>query len=116
MAARGIARSKLRRAKSEGVSCRRGLFYPDFTLVSARGRVLVEVVGYWTPEYLASKAEGLRAVEVPMVVCVDELHACGDLSPRSGVLAYRGRVDASALVAEAERMLELGGYDAESTK
>jgi predicted nuclease of restriction endonuclease-like RecB superfamily len=81
------------------------LFYPDFTLVSARGRVLVEVVGYWTPEYLASKAEALRAVEVPMVVCVDERHARGDLSPRPGVLAYRGRVDASALVAEAERML-----------
>ncbi len=81
------------------------LFYPDFTLVSARGRVLVEVVGYWTPEYLASKAEALRAVDVPLVVCVDERHARGDLSPRPGILAYRGRVDASALVAEAERML-----------
>jgi len=81
------------------------LFYPDFTLVSARGRVLVEVVGYWTPEYLANKAEALRAVEVPLVVCVDERHARGDLSPRPGILAYRGRVDASALVAEAERML-----------
>ena len=81
------------------------LFYPDFTLVSARGRVLVEVVGYWTPEYLASKAEALRAVEVPMVVCVDGRHARGDLSARPGIIAYRGRVDASALVAEAERML-----------
>ena len=81
------------------------LFYPDFTLVSPRGRVLVEVVGYWTPEYLASKIEALRAVEAPMVVCVDERHARGDLSPRPGVLAYRGRVDAAALVAEAERML-----------
>jgi predicted nuclease of restriction endonuclease-like RecB superfamily len=81
------------------------LFYPDFTLVSARGRVLVEIVGYWTPQYLASKAEALRAVKVPMVVCVDERHARGDLSPGPGVLAYRGRVDVSALVAEAERML-----------
>jgi predicted nuclease of restriction endonuclease-like RecB superfamily len=81
------------------------LFYPDFTLVSARGRVLVEVVGYWTPEYLASKAEALRAVEGPIVVCVDERHAQGELSPRRGILIYRGRIDAATLVAEAERML-----------
>ena len=67
--------------------------------------MLVEVVGYWTPEYLASKAEALRAVELPMVVCVDERHARGDFSPRPGILAYRGRVDASVLVAEAERIL-----------
>lgn len=83
----------------------RRLFYPDFTLIGARGRVLVEVVGYWTPEYLASKLEALRAVEAPMVVCVDERHARGDLSPRRGILTYRRRVDAALLVAEAERML-----------
>jgi uncharacterized protein len=81
------------------------LFYPDFTLVSPRGRVLVEVVGYWTPEYLASKTEALRAVEAPMVVCVDERHARGELAPRPGLLAYRGRVDAAALIGEAERAL-----------
>jgi predicted nuclease of restriction endonuclease-like RecB superfamily len=67
--------------------------------------VLVEVVGYWTPEYLASKAEALRAVEAPMVVCVDERHARGELSPRRGILTYRGRIDAATLVAEADRML-----------
>ena len=83
----------------------RRLFYPDFTLVSPRGRVLVEVVGYWTPEYLASKVEALRAVEAPMVVCVDERHAQRELSPRRGILTYRGRIDAATLVAEAERIL-----------
>jgi predicted nuclease of restriction endonuclease-like RecB superfamily len=39
----------------------RQLFYPDFALVSGDDRVLVEVVGFWTPEYLAAKARMLDA-------------------------------------------------------
>jgi predicted nuclease of restriction endonuclease-like RecB superfamily len=84
------------------------LFFPDFTLVApeGRGRVLVEIVGYWDPTYLARKVEALAAVTAPIVVCVDERHATGALAARDEVLAYRkGRVDARALVAAAERLV-----------
>lgn len=62
----------------------------------------------WAPTPRSARDLGLGPSarwEVPMVVCVDVRHAPGDLSPRPGLLAYRGRVDAAALVAEAERML-----------
>lgn len=36
------------------------VFTPDFTLASADGqRVLLEIVGYWTPEYLKAKSQSL---------------------------------------------------------
>lgn len=104
----------LRAARSEWAVVREGavvrvgrrLFYPDFTLVSSAGRVLVEVVGYWTPEYLASKVEALAAVDVPMVVCVDERHANGPLAKRSGVITFRDHVDPSELLAAAADALK----------
>jgi predicted nuclease of restriction endonuclease-like RecB superfamily len=89
------------------------LFFPDFTLVApegrGRGRVLVEIVGYWDPTYLARKVEALAAVTAPIIVCVDERHATGALAPRDGVLAYRrGRIDAPMLLAAAQRRLHAG--------
>jgi uncharacterized protein len=85
------------------------LFYPDFTLVSEKGgRVLVEIVGFWTPDYLAKKQRALAAVHEPIVVCVDERHV-GDLGiPLTSdgvVVTYRDRIDAPALLAAAERAL-----------
>jgi uncharacterized protein len=86
----------------------RRLFFPDFTLVApgGRGRVLVEIVGYWDPTYLANKVDALAAVDTPIIVCVDERHATGALSPGPRVLPYRGnRVDAAALVRAADGAL-----------
>jgi predicted nuclease of restriction endonuclease-like RecB superfamily len=74
------------------------LFFPDFALVSAAGRVLIEVVGYWTEEYLAKKAALLRAARAPMILCVDQRHARGELAADPRVLPFTKRVDASALL------------------
>lgn len=84
------------------------LFFPDFTLIAPdrRTRVLVEIVGYWDPDYLARKTEALAAVDAPIIVCVDERHAVGPLAPRHDILAYRnGRVDVAALISAAERLM-----------
>jgi len=85
------------------------LFYPDFTLTSERGaRVLVEIVGFWTPDYLAKKQQALAAVHEPIVVCVDERHATQVGVPSSDdtiVITYRDRIDAGALLDAAERAL-----------
>lgn len=85
------------------------LFYPDFTLVSEKsGRVLVEIVGFWTPDYLAKKQRALLAVHEPIVVCVDERHV-GELGIPAHdsltVITYRDRIDATALLDAAERAL-----------
>lgn len=47
------------------------LFFPDFTLRHADGReALVELVGFWTPEYLESKARKVEAARLENLVLV----------------------------------------------
>jgi predicted nuclease of restriction endonuclease-like RecB superfamily len=77
---------------------------PDFTLVDRdRGlRVPLEVVGFWTPDYLRRKVETLAALppDAPWVVCIDEsLCASPADLPPGPVFRYRaGRIDAAHLL------------------
>ncbi|PTA68549.1 DUF790 family protein [Deinococcus arcticus] len=50
-----------------------GVILPDFRLVQGERSVLVEIVGYWRPEYLRKKFELLRkAGRRDVIVCVSE--------------------------------------------
>jgi predicted nuclease of restriction endonuclease-like RecB superfamily len=83
---------------------------PDFTLVDpARGlRIPVEIVGFWTPEYLRDKLAVLRGLPEGQrwVVCIDQ-ELCDRASelPPGPVLPYRGHVDAAQLVGLLETSL-----------
>jgi predicted nuclease of restriction endonuclease-like RecB superfamily len=47
------------------------LFLPDFTLRRSDGReVIVEIVGFWTPEYLETKLRKVRESGIENVVLV----------------------------------------------
>jgi predicted nuclease of restriction endonuclease-like RecB superfamily len=84
------------------------LFFPDFTLRRDGDLVLVEIVGFYTPEYLRSKLEALRAARSHMmIVCIDESLACADGAGEivGKVLRYERRVDARALINVAEEMV-----------
>jgi uncharacterized protein len=82
------------------------LFFPDFTLRRGEDLVLVEIVGFYTPEYLRSKLEALRAARMHrMIVCVDESLACADGEVTGRVLRFKRRVDARALLAAAEEFV-----------
>lgn len=83
-----------------------GVFFPDFTLARGEDRVLVELVGYYTPEYLASKLRALEAArDRRLVVLVDDALACEDGAiTASAVLRYRRRPDAQALLLAAARV------------
>lgn len=83
----------------------RKLVFPDFALSSDRGRVLVEVVGYWTKDYLAGKREMMHAARVPLVMCIDERHADPELVVDPRVVLFKKRVDARALLDACERAL-----------
>jgi predicted nuclease of restriction endonuclease-like RecB superfamily len=89
------------------VRLREGVFFPDFTLRRGDERVLVEIVGYYTPEYLESKLRVFREAGLRrIIVCVDEELACGDDQVVAGaVIRYRRRVDAATLIAAAERLV-----------
>ncbi len=84
------------------------LFFPDFALhprLDPSRRWLVEIVGFWTPEYLASKLERLRHARVSnLVLCVDADRNLGDgdIPASASLVRYRRRVDAA-------RVLEIVG-------
>lgn len=80
------------------------LIFPDFAVQPPHdpgGRWLVEIVGYWTAEYLATKLERLRAARITnLVLCIDEERNVGerDLPPSARIVCYRRRVDPLAVV------------------
>jgi uncharacterized protein len=81
------------------------LVFPDFALQHRQDparRWLLEIVGFWTPDYLARKLAQYRAAGLAnLVLCIDEARDCagGDLPPEARVLRFRKRVDASVVLA-----------------
>lgn len=80
------------------------LFFPDFAIyprTDPARRWLVEIVGFWTPEYLRTKLERLRRARISnLVVCIDEERNVGDADLPAGaaVVRYRRRVDAARVL------------------
>ncbi|MCO5168488.1 MAG: DUF790 family protein [Planctomycetes bacterium] len=89
----------------EPVAAGDGLIFPDLALVhrlDPRRQALIEVVGFWTPDYLARKLDQLRRAGLPgLILCVDASRACGpdDLPPGARVVRYRRRVPAAEVLA-----------------
>ena len=62
--------------------------------------VWLEIVGFWTPEYLARKVARYAAAGIrDVVLCVDGGRACDDDDPPAGacVVRFTRRIDAGAL-------------------
>ncbi len=80
------------------VVARDTLIFPDFGIVHRRHanrRWLLEIVGYWTPQYLRDKLRRLNAAELRnIIVCVDEERNCAtDRLPSSLIVVpYRRRI------------------------
>jgi hypothetical protein len=80
------------------------LFFPDFALhprLDPSRRWFVEIVGFWTPEYLANKLDRLRRARVSnLVLCIDAERNLGDgdVPASAPVVRYRGRVDAARVL------------------
>jgi predicted nuclease of restriction endonuclease-like RecB superfamily len=85
------------------------IVFPDFALRRRVGpgattgrRWLVEIVGFWTPDYLARKLARYRAAALPdLILCIDEERRCadGELPPGARVVWYRRRIDPRAVFA-----------------
>ena len=80
------------------------LIFPDFLLchrLDPRRCFLVEIVGFWTPEYISRKLETLRAARIEnLILCIDEARRCSEVDiPRHAlVVRFRKKVDASKLL------------------
>ncbi|MDV6376393.1 DUF790 family protein [Deinococcus arenicola] len=86
-----------------------GVILPDFRLVNGERSALVEIVGYWRPEYLRKKFALLRkSKRTDVIVCVSErlnLDKAGvdpsDFGDR--LVWFKGVLDPKAVLAVAER-------------
>jgi predicted nuclease of restriction endonuclease-like RecB superfamily len=80
------------------------LVFPDFELVhrhQPERRWLLEIVGFWTADYLAEKLRRLRAPGLRrLILCVDERRQCHDreLPEHAQVIRYRTRIDPKAVL------------------
>src|SRR5256885_3539715 len=90
------------------------LIFPDFAL-RHRGdgrRWLVEIVGFWTRDYVKRKLALLRVAGLrDLVLCIDESRNCADaaLPSSSRIVRFRRRLDATAVLRVIEQ--EAGGAD-----
>jgi uncharacterized protein len=109
---RHLARNLMRRApdwvvtrEPEPVPVGRAFIFPDFSLVHRHDparRWLLEVIGFWTPEYLESKLRSYRQARLDrLILCIDEARACAaeDVPRNAHIIRYRKRVDVDAVLA-----------------
>ncbi len=75
------------------------LLFPDFALIhrqNAKRKWLLEVVGFWTPQYVSEKLGRLRAADLDnLILCIDEERDCADgQMPRGArVIRFKGKID-----------------------
>ena len=80
------------------------LIFPDFALqhrTDAARRWLLEIVGFWTPDYVANKLALYRRARLPnLILCIDDHRNCAeaDLPSAALVVRFRRRVDAAAVL------------------
>ena len=97
----------------QAVASGASLLFPDFLLqhrLDPSRRWLLEIVGFWTPEYLARKLAGYRAARVAnLILCIDERRSCapGDLPAEARVVRFHRRIPTDDVLA----VLEKGGTE-----
>jgi|Deesub1362B_J571_1020462.scaffolds.fasta_scaffold00231_34 hypothetical protein len=62
-------------------------FIPDFLVRRGEKEVYVEIVGFWTEEYLKKKMEKIRQVNVPLIVIAREEYGKEYCSKKRGIKA-----------------------------
>jgi predicted nuclease of restriction endonuclease-like RecB superfamily len=70
----------LLKREPEPVLAGKRVLIPDFSFERQGVKLYMEIVGFWTMEYLLRKIEKLRNIEVNMLIAVDKNLACERLS------------------------------------
>ena len=92
------------------------LVFPDFALrhrSDPARKWLLEIVGFWTPDYVARKLALYRGAHLSnLILCIDEDRNCAeaDLPPEALVVWFRRRVDAAAVLRMVETAHCPGGH------
>lgn len=74
-------------------------FVPDFSLQRASMKVYLEIVGFWTPEYLEKKVEKLREVKEPLILLIDRKLKCSEKDfPAQEVIFFDKKIPANEIM------------------
>jgi uncharacterized protein len=85
------------------------LVFPDFAIVHRRDtskRFLLEIVGFWTPDYLREKLNRLRHLpDIPLVLCINRALNCGagELPAHARIVWFQKRIEPDAVLAAIEK-------------
>jgi predicted nuclease of restriction endonuclease-like RecB superfamily len=88
----------------EPVEAGDALIFPDFAVVHRRDaskRFLLEIVGFWTQDYLREKLRRLHSVaSAPLVLCIDRGLNCsaGELPVNARIVWFEKRIDPCAVL------------------
>ncbi len=86
----------------------RSILIPDFLLVKGPARVYVEVMGFWTPEYVEKKIAKLSLLKEPILVVVRRDLLCSRIEslPKDvlDILYIEGSIDKVALLRKLDEL------------
>jgi len=88
---------------------------PDFSLERAGIKIYLEIVGFWTEEYILRKAEKLKQVEAKMLLLVNEDLACEKLTalekrPQLNFIYYHDKIPLASILRYLETVFEQVKY------
>jgi hypothetical protein len=101
----------LLKREPEPVSTGKQVIIPDFSLEKAGIKIYLEIVGFWTEEYLLRKIDKLKQVEVKMLLLVNEALACEKLSalekrPQLDLIYYHNKIPFAPILRYLEAAFE----------
>lgn len=77
----------------------RHAFVPDFALQRNGIKVYLEIVGFWTPEYLENKIEKLKQVKEPVILLIDRKLRCSEKDfPSQEVIFFDKKIPANEVM------------------
>jgi uncharacterized protein len=95
----------------EPLTAGKQVIIPDFSIEKASIKIYLEIVGFWTEEYLLRKIEKLKQVEVKMLLLVNETLACEKLSSlknrsQINLIYYRDKISLAPILRYLETQFE----------
>jgi predicted nuclease of restriction endonuclease-like RecB superfamily len=84
---------------------------PDFLLEKSGLKIYLEIIGFWTEEYLRRKAEKLKQVNVKMILIVHETLACEKLTslekrPQLHFIYYKDKIPMAQILKHLHKEFE----------
>jgi len=74
-------------------------FVPDFALQRDNMKVYLEIVGFWTPEYLQKKVEKLKQVKEPLILLINKKLKCSEKDfPAQDVIFFDKKIPANEVM------------------